>query len=63
MSHINFDRSAAQANANRAQRTLIQSAYAEQVAKARNAANLRAAILSGLAVGVLVSAAQLLGLI
>lgn len=63
MSHINFDRRAAASNADVARSNFIRSQVAQEYAAKRNAANLRAAILSGLAVGVLVSALTLLGLI
>lgn len=57
--HINFDRAASAKNASIAQDSFIRSQVAAEYAAKRNAANLRAAIISGLAVGVLVSALQL----
>lgn len=62
-SHIAFDRRAADRNANAAQSAFIRSQVAAEYAARRNAANMRAAILSGLAVGVLVSALTLLGVL
>lgn len=59
MSHINYDRRAADKNADRAQQAFLSASYREQVAKAANAANLRAAVLSGLAIGVLGAAASI----
>lgn len=63
MSRIGFDPRAAQRNSDLAQRAMFTAAAQEQFQKARNAANMRAAVLSGLAIGVLVSAAQVFGVI
>ena len=63
MSHISFDRSASARNADLAQSAFIRSQVAQEYAAKRNAANLRAAILSGLAIGVIVSALTLAGVI
>lgn len=60
MSRVSFDRNAAEANANRAQRAFLTASIREASAKARNAAHMRAAVLTGLAVGVIGAAAQLL---
>lgn len=60
---VNFDRSAAEANAKRAASSFIRSQVAAEYQARRNAANMRAAVLTGLAVGVVVSALQLFGVI
>jgi len=60
---VNFDRNAAESNAKRAQDSFIRSQVAAEYQAKRNAANMRAAVLSGLAVGVIVAALQLFGVI
>jgi len=63
MSHINFDRSASASNKARAQDSFIRAQVAAEYQAKRNAANMRAAVLTGLSVGLVVSIAQLFGVI